>query len=240
MANGAAIPRPEPKDEAPSEDVSEWGRRVDALRARLLQGLPEDPNTREPGDHGRQLLADVVDWHRRDAKPGWREVFRIRGLTEQELVDASIPIGGLGAEGSKGRIQQKGTSDRYEYPFPAQEYGIKLDDDVECPVTGQRLGTVIEIDRGANVVAVKRTTRSSNPHEPWPGRTTTPMHGSSKPPWRSSARPWRPHSAYPATKGGSAAQRCPTGRPRTCCFEEPPAWSPASPSSWKANRQATP
>ncbi len=158
IAEGKVIPRPEPKSEGPNELATKWILRVVAIRERLLQGLPPDPEPRAPGEGARQLLADVVDWHRRDAKPAWREYFRVRGLTEEELVDESIPIGGLGSEVCRGRIQEpRSRSDRYEYAFPAQEYGITVDDAVECPITGQVLGTVIEIDRDANVVAVKRT-----------------------------------------------------------------------------------
>jgi uncharacterized protein len=56
----------------------------------------------------------------------------------------------------KGRIP--GTrSERYEYPYPDQEHGFEVGDAVECPFTRQRLGTVIEIDRAAHVIAVKRS-----------------------------------------------------------------------------------
>ena len=72
----------------------------------------------------------------------------MRALAEEELVDASSPIGGLINEVCKGRIQEpRSRSDRYEYEFPSQEYGIKVGDDVECPVTGQALGTVIDSTR---------------------------------------------------------------------------------------------
>jgi predicted RecB family nuclease len=164
VAGGGVIPRPELKNEAPKEELSAWARRVEKIREGLLQGLAADPEQRTPGETARQLLADLVDWHRRDAKPGWREYFRIRGLTEEELVDESGPIGGLGPEVCKGRIPGPGSkSDRYEYAFPPQEYGIKLGDVVECPVTRQTLGTVIEVNRDTNTVAVKRTTTLERP-----------------------------------------------------------------------------
>lgn len=157
-ANGATIPRPEPKSEAPNEHITQWALRVEAIRERLLKDIGSDTERRTPGETARQLLADLVDWHRRDAKPGWREYFRVRALTEEELVEASSPIGGLLNEVCMGRVQEpRSRSDRYEYEFPSQEYGIKVGDDVECPVTGQALGTVIDIDRNANRVAVKRS-----------------------------------------------------------------------------------
>jgi predicted RecB family nuclease len=157
IAAGTAVPLPEPKNEVPKEEASEWARRVEAIRARLTQGLAVDPERRTPGENARQLLADLVDWHRRDAKPGWWEYFRVRGLTEEELIDDSSPIGGLGPEECKGRVPgPRSRSDRYEYSFPAQEYGIQVGDEVECPITSQFLGTVIEVDRDSNVVAVKR------------------------------------------------------------------------------------
>jgi predicted RecB family nuclease len=164
IAEGTDVPRPQAKNEAPSEKVSEWARRLAVIRDRLLRGLTQDPELRTPGENARQLLADLMDWHRRDAKPAWREYFRVRELTEEELLDASGPIGGLGPEEPKGRISEpRSKSNRFEYGFPSQEYGIKLGDNVECPITNQALGTVIELDREANRVAVKRTTELEHP-----------------------------------------------------------------------------
>jgi uncharacterized protein len=164
IANGAGVPRPEREQKPPKEEASEWARRVEAIRARLLRDITAEPEARTPGEHARQLLADLVDWHRRDAKPGWREYFRVRSLTEEELIDESGPIGALGQEVNRGRIAEpRSRSDRYEYSFPPQEHGIKVGDKVECPVTAQALGTVIEIDRLANIVAVKRSTGLERP-----------------------------------------------------------------------------
>jgi predicted RecB family nuclease len=175
IAEGNVIARPEPTSQGPNELATKWILRVMAIRERLLQGLPPDPEPRTPEERARQLLADVVDWHRRDAKPAWREYFRVHGLSEEELIEESIPIGGLGSEVCKGRIQEpRSRSDRFEYAFPVQEYGINVGDAVECPVTDQVLGTVIDIDRDAHVVAVKRTNTLERPPRAMAKRNNDP------------------------------------------------------------------
>lgn len=164
LAAGREVPRPVAQAEEPTPELKAWARRVEAIRERLLQGLAPEPAQRTEGQHARQLLADLVDWHRRDAKPAWWEYFRVRALTEEELVDDSGAIGGLGPEVDRGRIQEpRARSNRYEYSFPAQEFGIKEGDEVECPVTGQSVGTVIDVDRGANVVTVRRSKALERP-----------------------------------------------------------------------------
>lgn len=151
---GHAVPRPLPQEKTESEKLSEWLRRVEHLRRRLLDRVPPEPSARKDGHNARQLLADTLDWHRRKEKPSWREYFRIRRLTAEECFEESGPIGNLGAEKHVGPIQR---SQGYEYSFPAQDYKIKVGDKVECPVTKQALGEVVELRREANSVVVKRT-----------------------------------------------------------------------------------
>ena len=57
------------------------------VRAELLAGAEEgDPSW---------LLAQLLDYHRREARPQWWEYFHHRELDEEELVDDSDTIGGL-------------------------------------------------------------------------------------------------------------------------------------------------
>ncbi|MEO8184043.1 MAG: C-terminal helicase domain-containing protein [Deltaproteobacteria bacterium] len=60
-------------------------------------------------------------------------------MTEEELIDESVPIGGLGQGVCRGRTPEpRSRSDRYEYAFPPQEYGIQVGDEVECPITDRK------------------------------------------------------------------------------------------------------
>ncbi len=83
----------------------------------------------------------------------WWEYFRVRDLAEDEFIDDSSTIGGLGPETKGERVKK---SWLYEYSFPEQEVRIKIDDSVECPITQQRVGTVVDIRQSDGVIVVKR------------------------------------------------------------------------------------
>jgi hypothetical protein len=40
-------------------------------------------------------VADLLDWHRREAKADWRECFRMKDLTDEDLLDERSAIAGL-------------------------------------------------------------------------------------------------------------------------------------------------
>src|SRR5690606_38992266 len=61
---GAPVPRPEPSDGAPSEDLQEQLERVAELQARLTTDVPADPAARTPEQHARWILAELLEWHR--------------------------------------------------------------------------------------------------------------------------------------------------------------------------------
>ncbi len=154
IAEGRAVPRPTIEKQELKEEQSEWLARVESLRRRLLVGVADEPTQRTEGQMARQLLADVLDWHRRKEKPTWWEYFRVRGLTAEECFEESGPIGNLGPEKAAGKEKK---SQLFEYAFPSQDYKIKLGDKVECPVTKQVVGEVHELRRDQNVLVVKRT-----------------------------------------------------------------------------------
>ena len=48
------------------------------LKAALVAGMPDDPEERTEEERARYLLADLLEWHRREAKPAWWRYFRLR------------------------------------------------------------------------------------------------------------------------------------------------------------------
>lgn len=156
LAAGESVDRPARSEKETGPKLTDWLRKVEYLRGRLLEGVPADPEERTPGQQARELLADVLDWHRRKEKPVWREYFRVRELTAEECFQESAPIGLLGPERHLGPSPSR-RSQLYEYSFPAQEHKIRAEDHVECPVTEQSLGEVVEVRRDENLVVVKRT-----------------------------------------------------------------------------------
>jgi len=160
QADGHEVARPIAEEKKESHELTDWLRQVEDLRDRLLKGLPSDEVDRTDGHRARQLLADVLDWHRRKEKPTWWEYFRIQRLTSEECFEESGPIGNLGAERSLGKVDK---SQAYEYPFPAQDFKLKVGDQVECPLTKQSVGEVLELRREANAIVVKRAGTLAQP-----------------------------------------------------------------------------
>ncbi len=76
---GEALPRPVVKAGEASEQLSERLAEVRATQDELMAGLPEAAADRGPADQGRWLLAQLLEWHRREEKPGYWRYFHLRG-----------------------------------------------------------------------------------------------------------------------------------------------------------------
>ena len=84
------------------------------LKTRLLEGAEEG----EP----RRLLANLLDYHQREARPEWWAWFRWPQLDDDELVRDRTAIGGLEWDGNPPEIE--GGSHAYRMAFPPQEHKI--------------------------------------------------------------------------------------------------------------------
>ena len=103
---------PPEKRERTDEAEERIGER-EALRNRLLEGAEE-------GDPA-WLLAQLLDYHRREEKPQWWAYFNNLTLDEDELIESSETIGGLELVGEP---ELDGRSHNYTLKFPAQEHKI--------------------------------------------------------------------------------------------------------------------
>ena len=74
IAGGTDVPRPEPGDGTPSVRITDWIIRVDQLIGRLTVGIPVNPDARDDEQQARWILANSLDWHRREHKALWWEV----------------------------------------------------------------------------------------------------------------------------------------------------------------------
>jgi uncharacterized protein len=150
--DGTPVPRPQPKDGAPSTEIDDRARRVLALMEALTADVPVDRAERSDEQHARWLLAHLLDWHRRESKAPWWEFFRLRDLDESELIDERAAIAGLRFIGRIGGTARS-PIDRYSYP--AQDTDVRAEDNVHLP-DGTSFGTVQEIDRWGRCVDIKK------------------------------------------------------------------------------------
>jgi uncharacterized protein len=123
---GTTLPRPAPK---PAEE-DKTDPEIVALVARLTDGLPDDPKESTPEQNGRRLVANLLEWHRREDNPKWWNWFRLVRLSDQELVEEESAIGGLSF------VEEMGPRRRslvVRYRFPEQEHPFRAGDSAKTP-----------------------------------------------------------------------------------------------------------
>jgi predicted RecB family nuclease len=115
IAKGEVIVRPVPGDSEPSEELDEQQKRVAALFEELTSTLPKDAEGRDETQQAHWLLAQLLDWHRRESKAGSWRYYELLEMDDAELLEDNDAIAGLIW---KGHIRREdGTeADRYEYP----------------------------------------------------------------------------------------------------------------------------
>jgi predicted RecB family nuclease len=98
---------------------------VTRVRTALLAGIPADPATRTGEQQAQVLLADLLDWHRREAKPAWWRYFYVRTLSADELIAEPDAIGGLTGGDVVDQVKQ---SIVRRFFFPPQEHRFAAGD----------------------------------------------------------------------------------------------------------------
>jgi uncharacterized protein len=148
------LSRPVAVDPAPPAGVQASEAAEDEVTAALLAGAGDQ-------DAGR-LLAHLVGWHRREAKPEWWMWFHRRRLAPEELYEDAEALSGLEYHGVAGKGNRSLT---HEYRFDAQqEHRIGNGDKPDDPATGQGAGEVVFVDNVRGVVRLKRSAYSDKPH----------------------------------------------------------------------------
>ena len=158
---GAAIPRPVAQDGAPSDTLGARQARVASLIQNLTADVPADESLRSEEQAARWLLANLLDWHRREEKVAYWEKYRLRDLGDEELRDERAAIGGL--EYIK-EIPPDGRKKLpiHEYSFPSQETSLGVGDKVYN--RGLHIGTIEYIDPVEGVVGVRKTGKAIDLH----------------------------------------------------------------------------
>ena len=128
---GEDLPRPAAVAEPESTEDPE----VTRIRAALLAGLPAEMAERTGEQKARALLADLLDWHRRDAKPQWWRYFYVRTLSAAELMGEPDALGGLTGGDVVGQAKRSVVR---RFSFPPQEYRFKRRDTAVDPGSGRR------------------------------------------------------------------------------------------------------
>ncbi|HSE36937.1 MAG TPA: TM0106 family RecB-like putative nuclease, partial [Blastocatellia bacterium] len=158
---GAPLPRPGPKTGEATEDLSAYLERVRAVEARLIAGIPSDEDQRTEEEKAKWLLAQLLEWHRREDKSAYWEYFRLCELTDQELQEDKSALGGLIYVGVVDQVKK---SLIHRYRFPLQDYAIDRASSIHDPKTQDSAGTFVTIDERALTIDIMRGVSSKVPH----------------------------------------------------------------------------
>lgn len=158
---GRVLPRPTTQSGAAGEKLSARLQEIRTLAGRLLAALPEDEAVWTEEHRARWLLAQMLEWHRREEKSSWWEYFRLCELSDEELQEDRNAVGGLAYVGEIGRLKR---SIIHRYTFPPQDHEIDRAHEVHDPRTGHRAGDVVALDDRNRTIDLKRGAASQVPH----------------------------------------------------------------------------
>ena len=165
---GQDLPRPDAKPGDASAKASALDQEVVALREELLKDLPPEACDRDHPQYPIWLLAYLIDWHRREDKAQWWDYFRVRELSEEDLLDEAKALVGLSLLDRTEIITHSKTGkptgsvvDRYGYPAQETDIGrrsrLKLRD-------GKAFGEVVACDRATRTVDLKKGPSRADDH----------------------------------------------------------------------------
>jgi predicted RecB family nuclease len=157
---GAALPRPTIPEEE-KEELSPQVQEVRALMERFTSGLPADETEWSPEHRAVWLLAQMLEYHRREDKSAWWEYFRLCDLTPDELVEDKNALGRLKYVGPIGQVKR---SIVHRYCFPPQDNSIDRAFQVHDPKTKASAGTFVTVDDVKGTIDLKRGINSQVPH----------------------------------------------------------------------------
>ncbi len=156
---GTVIPRPVIGDGAASEELDERQKRVAALVERLVEGVPVDPAERSDEEAARWILAQLLDWHRRENKASWWEGYRLAELDDEELLDERVALAGL-------RFVERVAVERKipvgRYVFEKQESEVRCEKDLYQ--RGEKIGCVAAIDPVNRTIDIKKMKKTAEVH----------------------------------------------------------------------------
>ncbi len=149
---GSVIERPVPGDGQASEELTEWQEMIKALSDRIAGDVPVSTTDRNREQHARWVLANILDWHRREEKAAWWEFFRLRDSSVEELIDER------GALAQLEFICVAGGTDKrpiHRYSFPVQETSLRGGEGLHIS-GGDPLGTLVSLDPRHRTVDIQK------------------------------------------------------------------------------------
>lgn len=123
IKEGEVIPRFQSGTGEPNERITEFMLRIQPIYEALMLGVPLEELERNQEQQARYILANMLYWYKREEKSFWWEVYRLKELPAEELIEEGLALSMLTYTGNSFPIAR---STVYEYSFPAQECEFKV------------------------------------------------------------------------------------------------------------------
>ncbi|MDE0298986.1 MAG: TM0106 family RecB-like putative nuclease [Candidatus Poribacteria bacterium] len=149
---GKVIERPVLGVGEASDGVIEFQEKVEVLSEKIAGEVPSAPESRTIEEQARWILANILDWHRRENKAIWWEHFRLAELPAHELIGERAALAGLVF------VDTVGGTDRapvHKYKFDHQETELRGGEPLRS-VGGEPFGTLEAIDFQTQTVQIKK------------------------------------------------------------------------------------
>lgn len=164
IQGGAAIDRPGADDAQPTEEVAEWVALITPLIEALTADVPADPVERTRAQHACCLLANLLDFHRREDKAFWWDYFRLEALPAEDLRDEKSALADLEF------VERVGGTDKcpvHRYRFAAQDSDLRKGKGLQRVGGDEKLrqyGSIEEISFENRTIDIKKTQATAQVH----------------------------------------------------------------------------
>ncbi len=162
---GEDLPRPAVAETPDTAEDPELARIRSALLAGVSAETPDaiawDVSAETREGQARALLADLIDWHRREDKPAWWRYFYLRTLSPAELTGEPDALGGLTGGEMVGQVKKSVVR---RFRFPAQEHKFSTGG-TACDPDTDKQWSVCDVDDARGTIDLKMGSTYAGP---WP------------------------------------------------------------------------
>jgi AAA domain/RNase_H superfamily len=123
-------------------------RKTAEMAASLMRAAPSEDRA------WRELLANLLEFHRREAKPEWWVKFSRQEMTEEELLEDATCLAKLTADPIRS-VRSEKKSKIYAFTFPAQDFKFRLGDEPLRAGSGEPAGEIVSIDEDDRRIDLK-------------------------------------------------------------------------------------
>ena len=149
------LPRPAVPEPEETED-SEAQKAVNVLVDSLISGLPDSTDQMTGSQHGQWLLAQLLNWHRRENKSfWWRYFYLVNELTDAERREEPDALAELTLESHWADPAPRTRSTIYRFGFPPQDHAIRPGASPHDPETQRSVGTVFHLNDSQGVIDIR-------------------------------------------------------------------------------------